>query len=122
MGDYRDLQVWQRAAALARRLDEESRSFDRGHGAAGDQLRRAALSIPTNLAEGACKGRDAEFIRFISISIGSAAEVESLLAHLRGVGAIDERTYSALTADLTIIRKMLFRLRLALRPASHTRP
>ena len=86
----------------------------RGHGQLADQLRRASLSIPTNLAEGASKGRDPDFLRFINIAVGSAAEVESLLAHAAQVEAIDSRIVSALAQDLTIIRKMLFKLRAAL--------
>lgn len=95
----------------------------RGHGELADQLRRAALSVPTNLAEGASKGRDSEFLRFIGISIGSAAELDSLLAHAAAVGAFDRQTAAEVTGDLTVIRKMLFKLRGALQRSGerHTR-
>ncbi len=86
----------------------------RGHGELADQLRRAALSVPTNLAEGASKGRDAEFLRFVGISIGSAAELDSLLAHAAVVGALAPRTVAEVMDQLTVIRKMLFKLRSAL--------
>jgi four helix bundle protein len=114
MGNHRDLLVWQRASAFAGRIDAETRRMARGHGELADQLRRAALSVPTNLAEGASKGRDSEFLRFIGISIGSAAELDSLLAHAAAVGACDRQTLAGLTDDLTVIRKMLFKLRGAL--------
>ena len=116
MGNYRDLHVWQRSQALASRIDRATRLFARGHAGLGDQLRRASLSVPTNLAEGAVKGSDADFIRFISIAIGSAAEVDSLLLHATDVSAMDSRVASRLAEDLTIVRKMLFRLRAALKP------
>ncbi|HEY0996234.1 MAG TPA: four helix bundle protein [Gemmatimonadaceae bacterium] len=114
MGNHRDLLVWQRASAFAGRIDVETRRMARGHGELADQLRRAALSVPTNLAEGASKGRDAEFLRFINISIGSAAELDSLLAHAAAVGAFDRQAAAEVTDDLTVIRKMLFKLRGAL--------
>ena len=114
MGNYRDLQVWQRAQSFAVRLDRESRRFARGNGELADQLRRAALSIPTNLAEGACRGRDGEFLRFIAIAIGSAGETDSLLAHATDLGALDPQTARMLGEDLTVIRKMLFKLRQSL--------
>lgn len=115
MGNHHDLHVWQRSHRFAVRIDHESRRFARGHAELADQLRRAALSVPTNLAEGSCKGRDAEFVRFIDIAIGSAAESESLLSHADAVGALDQATGRELIADLVVIRKMLFKLRSALK-------
>ncbi|HEX5971996.1 MAG TPA: four helix bundle protein, partial [Gemmatimonadaceae bacterium] len=64
--------------------------------------------------EGACRGRDGEFLRFIAIAIGSAGEADSLLIHAAGLGALDTRTARALGEDITVIRKMLFKLRKSL--------
>lgn len=114
MGNHRDLQVWQRAHQFAGRIDRETRRLARGHAELADQLRRAALSIPTNLAEGSSKGRDPDFLRFINIAIGSASESDSLLAHAELVGALDAAVVRELSEDLTVIRKMLFGLRGAL--------
>ena len=113
MGNHRDLQVWQRACQFAGQVDRETRQLGRGHGELGDQLRRAALSIPTNLAEGSSRGRDPEFLRFINIAVGSAAECNSLLAHAELVVALDPDIGRELVEELTVIRKMLFRLRIA---------
>ncbi len=120
MGNHRELQVWQRAQELAGLIDEESRRLARGHGELADQLRRATLSISTNLAEGASRGRDAEFLRFIGIAIGSAAEVDSLLAHAERIRALDQKVAGLLIGELTIVRKMLFKLRRSLQRV-HTR-
>ena len=87
------------------------------HGELADQLRRASLSIPTNVAEGASRGRDAEYLRFIGIAIGSAAEADSLLAYAERIGALDKRAVASLIEELTIVRKMLFKLRGALQKA-----
>ena len=114
MGDYKNLIVWQRARALASRIDVETRAVRRGHAELADQLRRAALSIPTNLAEGSSRGRDGDFMRYVNIAIGSAAEAESLLIHARDVEALDPQLERAMEDELVIIRKMLFKLRAAL--------
>ncbi len=114
MGNYRDLHVWQRAHDLAGRIDGETRRLARGHAELADQLRRASLSVPTNLAEGSTRGRDTEFLRFINLAIGSAAEVDSLLAHASQVTAIDPRISAEFANDLMIVRKMLFKLRTAI--------
>ena len=114
MGNHRELQVWQRAQRFAARIDRETRHLGRGHGELADQLRRASLSIPTNLAEGSSRQRDAEYLRFIGIAIGSAAEADSLLAHAESVDAFDRDVSRELADELTVIRKMLFKLRRAL--------
>jgi four helix bundle protein len=114
MGNFRDLQVWQRSRELAVLVDRETRRLRRGHSALADQLRRASLSIPTNLAEGCSKAGDSEFLRFIEIAIGSAAEVDSLLAHLTSLGVLERSRTDLLCQEITIIRKMLFKLRRAM--------
>lgn len=122
MGDYQKLMVWQRARALAGRIDRETRQLRRGHAELGDQLRRAALSVPTNLAEGSSRGRDGDFMRYVNIAIGSAAEAESLLLHARDIDALDPLVERELEEELIIIRKMLFKLRAALTNAERRGP
>ena len=121
MGNHRDLQVWQRSHSLAARIDVESRRFHKGNSELADQLRRAAMSVATNLAEGSSKGRDGEFGRFINIAIGSAAEADSLLLHAEKVGALSAPVSAELLYELTVIRKMLFKLRRAIASASGVR-
>ena len=78
---YKDLKVWQKADELAFEVYKVSRKFPRDeiYGMTS-QLRRAALSVPTNIVEGYARKGDKELARFINISIGSLAEVEYLLA------------------------------------------
>ena len=80
MSSHRELIVWQRAMELvpmvyvvARRLPTEERF------ALADQLRRAAISIPANIAEGQARQHMGEFIQMLSIARGSLAEVDTLL-------------------------------------------
>jgi four helix bundle protein len=79
--DYRDLVVWQRAMDLAVRVYEASSNFprDERYGLTS-QVRKAAVSIPSNIAEG--QGRrtsDGEFVRFLMIAMGSLCELETQL-------------------------------------------
>ena len=78
MGDYRKLQVWRKARLLRGVAYRTTESFptEERYGLKG-QIRRASGSIMANKAEGAGRNRDREFARFVSIALGSAAELES---------------------------------------------
>ena len=71
------------------------------------QLRRAASSIPTNLAEGSGRGSKAELAQFAQISAGSTSEVEYLLELSLSLGYIEKATADDLMPDIQEIRKML---------------
>jgi four helix bundle protein len=77
---YRDLIVWQKGITLVKRVYEVTREFpaDEKFGLVA-QLRRAAVSIPSNIAEGQARHTTGEFIRGISNAEGSLAEVETQL-------------------------------------------
>jgi four helix bundle protein len=75
------------------------------------QIRRACYSIPMNLAEGCAKSSDAEFGRFIDISCGSASELDYGLLLARDLNYLSGDRYEDLLEDLTIVRKMLSKLR-----------
>lgn len=80
MSDYTKLEVWQKSRALARDIYEVSGSFP-GHEIFGltQQIRRAAVSIPSNIAEGAGRGSGRDRRKFILVARGSAFEVETQL-------------------------------------------
>ena len=84
MQDFRNIQVWQKAYDLTREIYKATKVFppEEMYGLTS-QLRRAAMSIPCNIAEGCYRSTDADFARFLDIAIGSASEVECqlLLAH-----------------------------------------
>lgn len=77
---YRDLQVWQRAMDLAVECYEVTKGFPRSetYGLIS-QLQRAAVSVPSNIAEGRARQHSREFLQHISIAYGSLAEVETLV-------------------------------------------
>ena len=78
--NYKDLIVWQKAMDLAAEIHRLTRSFPREelYGLTS-QIRRAAVSVPSNIAEGQARQSTAEFRNFLSISQGSLAEVETQL-------------------------------------------
>ena len=108
MQDFHNLKVWQKAHVLAMDIYRVAGSFPRTDGLAlTSQLRRAALSVPTNIAEGAGKAGDAEFRRFLLISMGSAAETGYHLLVARDLGLIRNEIYDDLSARAAEVRRML---------------
>ena len=108
MHDFRKLQVWQRSRELAVLVDQLTRQFPRAdHGVIASQLRRAALSIPANIAEGCGKSSRRETVRFLQIAAGSAHEVESHLLIATDLGYMPAHTRNERLDDLKIIQRML---------------
>jgi four helix bundle protein len=77
---YRELIVWQKAMSLAKLCYLVTKSFPRDElFGLTSQIRRAAASIPANIAEGHCRAHTKEFLNFLSIARGSLAELETHL-------------------------------------------
>jgi four helix bundle protein len=77
---YRDLLVWQKGMALVKRIYQLTASFpDTEKFGLTSQMRRAAVSIPSNIAEGQARKSTGEFVQFISNAEGSAAELDTQL-------------------------------------------
>ncbi len=107
MQDFENLKVWQKAHALAIDVHRIAGSIPRTDGMAlTAQLRRSALSVPSNIAEGAGKGGDGEFRRYLLIAMGSASETAYHLLVARDLGFIDTATYDDLTSRIAEVRRM----------------
>ena len=80
INDYRDLQVWQHAMTLCEKIYEHLRKFpvEERYGLC-DQIRRAVVSIPSNIAEGNGRDSRSEYAHFLSIARGSTCEVQTQL-------------------------------------------
>jgi four helix bundle protein len=78
--DHRDLRVWQEAVTLVEMVYRLTAAFpkEEQYGLTS-QLRRAAVSVPANIAEGAARNGSKELLRFLSISAGSLSEIDTLL-------------------------------------------
>jgi four helix bundle protein len=72
-----------------------------------NQIRRAAISIPSNIAEGQGRNSDKEFAQFLAISLGSLGELETQLIIAREIDYLTEEQLTPLLERLDIIRKML---------------
>jgi four helix bundle protein len=87
MGDYRQLSVWKRAHGLALRIYHATRRFpDTERYGLIAQLRRAAISVVSNMAEGSGRQSDRELARFLRIARGSVCELECQLLLARDLG------------------------------------
>jgi four helix bundle protein len=116
MRDYEQLHVWRRSHALvlaAFRASEKARRS--GPPGLVGQLRRAAMAIPTNIAEGCGHDSRREFARFVSIAAASAVELQYLLRLSRDLGVIVPDAYAELAAETTAVRRMCRGLRKHLR-------
>ena len=108
MRNYRDLQVWAKAHHLTLELYRVSRQFPREeiYGITS-QLRRAAVSIGANLAEGCGRRTSSELARFVRIAMGSASELDYHLLLSRDLGFMAADEFTSASSALVEVRKML---------------
>jgi four helix bundle protein len=108
MQDFRDLKVWEKSHQFVLGVYASTAVFPREelYGLTS-QLRRAAVSVPTNIAEGCGRGTDADFGRFLQIAMGSACEAEYLLLLSRDLRYLNDEHYQRANAAVTEIKRML---------------
>ena len=106
---FEDLIIWQKAIAFVNQiyLITEEGGLKRDFGLK-DQLRPAAVSIPTNIAEGFERSSRKEYLLFLNIAKGSAGEVRSLCRVALDVGYLKPSTYDELRENALIISRSLF--------------
>jgi len=110
--DYKDLLVWQKGMALVKRIYEITRTFpsDERFGLAS-QMRRAAVSIPSNIAEGQARHTRGEFVQFISHAEGSVAELDTQVLIAVNLDYCPTTTVQDVFLLIQELRKMLNALR-----------
>jgi four helix bundle protein len=108
MNNYKELKVWQKAVDLATSVYELTKNFTSTevYGIVS-QMRRAAVSIPSNLAEGAGRGTNKDFSYFLNISLGSAFELETQLIISEKIGYITIEQLSEKINQINEIEKMI---------------
>ena len=108
MKDFRQLKVWEKAHQLTLALDHVTAAFphEEIYGLTS-QMRRAASSIPSNIAEGCGRDGDAELSRFGTIARGSASELEYQLLLARDLKLIQTNDYDGLSQQTVEIKRML---------------
>jgi four helix bundle protein len=105
---YKDLAVWQRAMQLAERCYRTTNEFPR-HETYGmtAQIRRAAVSVPANIAEGYGRDQTGAFVQFLRIAQGSTRELETHLILSRRIGLLGPEIQDGLLEECETISKML---------------
>jgi len=119
MRPHESLEVWQKAMDFVLNIYEVTKAFpaDERFGLTS-QVRRAAVSIPANIAEGAARQSDKEFIRFLAIAQGSCSEVETELLIARRLDYLSQAAYQELKNVADMIGRMLIGLSKHLRGKS----
>ncbi len=112
---YEDLEVWQFAKNLAVKIYAVTDKFPtREQFGISAQIRKSAVSIPSNIAEGSVKESKADFGRFLLISMGSTAELKTQLIIAKETGILPEKHYITLIDEINRIAKMLKSLKSSL--------
>ena len=116
MRSHRDLDVWQLAVELVEDVYAVTRRYPREElYTLTAQIRRSAVSIPSNIAEGAARNGRKEFVQFLYIALGSCAELETQLVIAKRLGYPSSE---ALFVKLERVRRMLVALIRSVRQAS----
>lgn len=116
MHNYKELKVWQMAIELAEAVYKLTTDFpsEEKFGLTS-QLRRAAVSVSSNIAEGAGRNTKGEFNQMLGIAYGSLCEVETQLIIANKLELLNNRIFEVLTNDIEVLQKMLFSLKKSLK-------
>ena len=122
MQDFRNLAVWHKAHALSVSIHQLSSKISRyGNSGFVSQLRRAAESIPSNIAEGCRRGSDSDFAKFVQIAIASNSELDSHLQYAIDTGLISETAFNEVKPEMLELGRMLTGLLRKLDPSRFTK-
>ena len=112
MRDFHQLKVWVKAHELALGIYRATTEFPAAelYGLT-NQLRRASVSIASNIAEGCGRESDADFKRFLQMASGSASEIECQLLLARDLGFLPVSEFDGLTTTVIEVKKMLYAFR-----------
>jgi four helix bundle protein len=109
--NFRKLNVWEKSHQLTLNIYKSTSSFPKEelYGLTS-QMRRAASSIPSNIAEGCGRNTQPQFARFLNIAFGSASELEYQMILSKDLNFIKEKTFDELINNVTEIKRMLWAL------------
>ncbi|MEK8179756.1 four helix bundle protein [Flavobacterium buctense] len=116
MHRYKELEIWKKSRLFCSQIYAITSKFpsDEKFGLT-NQLRRASVSIPSNIAEGSSRSSNKDFSRFLEIAIGSAYEVETQLLIASDLGFVNTEELEIIANELNEIIKMISRFRTTLK-------
>ena len=108
MRNYRNLKAFELADELVLMVYKATKAFPKDElFGLTSQLRRAAVSVPSNIVEGAAKDTEVEFLRFLDIAYGSASELDYQISLANRLGYMQEAVYNELRTKSTETAKVL---------------
>ena len=108
MRSFREIKAWQKAHSLALDIYRQTQGFpSEERFGLTSQLRRAATSVTSNIAEGCGRESERDFARFLSIAAGSASEVEYQLLLAHDLGYLSAENHRQLDAQVNEVKRML---------------
>jgi four helix bundle protein len=107
IGSYEDLRVWQFGLDLADKVFQLTRPFPPDGWGLAAQMRKAAVSVPSNIAEGWGRNSRREFLRFLTIARGSLFEVRTQVEIAKRAGFVSADRARRLTDDIDALSRML---------------
>jgi four helix bundle protein len=111
MRDFRNLEIWKKSVGFTILIYRLTDQFpDKEKFGLTSQLRRASVSMASNIAEGASRNSETDFTRYLEISMGSAFEIETQLIVSREIGYITSEDYNSSLETLTVIQKQINQL------------
>ena len=113
--NYNDLKVWQESMKLVTTIYKLTKKFPSDERfSLTDQMHRAAISIPSNIAEGHARRTKTDFARFLRISLGSCTELETQLIIASNLDYVSKKDTEPILEQSLLIRKMISKLILTL--------
>ena len=108
MHNYKNLHIWQEGINLARKIYEVTSTFpsNEKYGIVS-QMTRAAVSIPSNIAEGAGRNSNKDFANFLSIAIGSIFELHTQITICEQIGYIDQETAKQIDQQIYTLQQQI---------------
>jgi four helix bundle protein len=108
MQNFRDLKVWGKAHAVALSVYAATKPFPASERyGLTSQMRRAAFSIPSNIAESCGRSGNAELAHFLHIALGSASELEYFLLLARDLQLLTAKAHDPMLSDVQEVKRML---------------
>lgn len=119
MHNFKELKVWQKAVDLAVKIYTVTKSFPQEEKfGLVSQMRRAGVSVPSNIAEGCAKTSTKSFVNSLEVSLGESFELETQMIISERVGILNPEIAREMDSDLTEVQRMIMGLKNSLESKS----